>query len=227
MREEPFQIAHPPGVAQSGDGRAPAAGAREGGRRRRRSAPLVAARIRSLCFVCQVSTSGKTRSQRRVHGAHRPAVHFVGLQPLEEDPARRESRARRAVEVRGEEARDAGPVGIRRLGEDDVVASRARSSSHSRASPIQMRTRGLPSTSWLTGAQSRATRRIAGSSSTTSTRSMEGTAASQPAVDPVPSPITSARRGLGWSAAPMSPPMTCVAASPRELPSILPEITKA
>ena len=42
----------------------------------------------------------------------------------------------------------------------------------------------------------------AGSSSTTSTRSIVGTAPSQPAVLPVPRPITSARRGWGWRIAP-------------------------
>ena len=39
--------------------------------------------------------------------------------------------------------------------------------------------------------------------------------------------MTSARRGSGWSAAPISPPMTCVAASERELPSTLPFTVKA
>jgi 2-dehydropantoate 2-reductase len=79
----------------------------------------------------------------------------------------------------------------------------------------------------VAGAQSRATSRIAGSNSATSTRSMDGTAASQPAVLPVPSPITKALCGSGCSRAPISPPMIWVGASPRALPSLFPATRKA
>ena len=86
-----------------------------------------------------------------------------------------------------------------------------------------MWTRGLSRTSWLTGAQSRATRRIAGSSSTTSTRSMDGHRAEPPGGGAGAEPDRPAPGAdLEWRAAPMSPPMTCVAASPRAFPSILP-----
>ncbi len=86
---------------------------------------------------------------------------------------------------------------------------------------------GFASTRSLTAAHSPATWSIDASSSATSTRSIEGTAPSQPALLPVPSPITMALLGCGWRSAPSRPPITCVGASPRALPSILPLTTIA
>ena len=56
---------------------------------------------------------------------------------------------------------------------------------------------------------------------------MPGTAASHPAVLPVPSPMTSDCRTEGRSRHPRRPPITWVGASPRAFPSILPFRTRA
>ncbi|MEJ7735412.1 MAG: hypothetical protein WKG00_40275 [Polyangiaceae bacterium] len=85
----------------------------------------------------------------------------------------------------------------------------------------------MSSTAWFTGTQARATSRMAGSSSTTSTRSIRGTLPSQPAVLPVPRPMTKARRMSGWKSAPMRPLGTWVPASERASPSLLPLTMKA
>jgi hypothetical protein len=74
----------------------------------------------------------------------------------------------------------------------------------------------------LTAAKCPTASTIAGSISTMSTRSISGMDASQPPVVPVPSPTTSARRGLGCSSAPSMPLITCVPASTRAWPSDLP-----
>ena len=75
---------------------------------------------------------------------------------------------------------------------------------------------------WLTGSEARATSSTSGPSSMASTRSIDGIAASQPAVLPVPRPMTSARRGSGMRSAPMRPSITWVPASTTALPSALP-----
>ncbi len=83
-------------------------------------------------------------------------------------------------------------------------------------------TLGLARTFWFTAEQCSATFRMAGSISTTSTRSTSGTAPIHPAVLPVPKPMTSAFFGCGWRSIPTSPLITWVEASPMLLPSDLP-----
>ena len=89
-------------------------------------------------------------------------------------------------------------------------------------------TLGLRSTPWLTGAQAlghaRPRRAPARRRRPAPSRARR---ASQPAVLPVPRPMTRARRGSGCSIAPTSPPMTWVGASARALPSALPLTRKA
>src|SRR3954447_486607 len=58
---------------------------------------------------------------------------------------------------------------------------------------MRMRTFGLCRTSWLTAAQAAATRSTAGSSSTTSTRSIDRTAPDPPALRPGPGAVPAGR----------------------------------
>ena len=120
MAEESFEARRRPGRGQREpewllrQSRAQQLGVVNDRLRRRRQNQVLAPRIPAL-------DGGKRALERRVNGANRFGIHLVGLQPLQEDAARRETSARGPVELLREEARDAGPVGVRRLGKDDVV----------------------------------------------------------------------------------------------------------
>ena len=63
-------------------------------------------------------------AERGIGGAHHLGVELVPLEPLQEDAAGAQALRHRLVELLAEQAGDAGPVGVRGLGEDEVVARR-------------------------------------------------------------------------------------------------------
>ena len=185
-----------------------------------RSTRSAARRLRPPATGCHSETptgTWPTMERRSV------AADVVGVRPLAQHAAGRQTRLRHLEELAGEQRRDAGHPRIRRLRHDDVVLLAAEQEVGTAVADHQAGAPGSARAWWFSASKKREASTTSGEISSTSARSSAWVSA-EPSVTPLPRPRMAAVFGAGCSSSGTCASIRCVSMSPAFEASTLPSI---